>query len=95
MPFHRPEPQRAQPVSTPAGEHVYRDATRTLPATTGTLACPRCDAPVSLGGRAASLAEALACPFCGHSARVHRFLTLGEPSRPARVVVRARCLRDR
>ena len=84
------EPVRAQPVSAPAGEHVHRDAARALPATTGTLACPRCDAPVSLGGRAASLAELLACPFCRHSAPVHRFLSLAKPSRPARVQVRAR-----
>lgn len=86
------EPVRAQPICAPAGAHEHRDATLTLPATTGTLACPRCDAPVSLGGRTASLAEDLECPFCRHTARVHRFLSLSTPTRPAHVRVRARLL---
>ena len=30
----------------------------------GTLACPRCDAPVSPGDRPLTLREAVACPFC-------------------------------
>ncbi len=83
-------PLRAEPVSGPAGDHLYRDVARTLPVTSGTIACPRCDAPVSLGGRTMSLAEELECPFCRHSARVHRFLSLGEPTRSAHVKVRAR-----
>ena len=86
------EPVRAQPISAPAGAHEHRDAALSLPATTGTLACPRCDAPVGLGGRAMSLAEDLCCPFCRHTAAVHRFLSLTAPTRPARVQVRARLL---
>lgn len=94
MAFHRgidgSEPLRAEPVGAPAGDHLHRDVSRALPATTGTLACPRCDAPVSLGGRAWSLAEPLECPFCRHTARVHHFLSLGSPTRPAHVRVQAR-----
>jgi hypothetical protein len=53
----------------------------------GTLACPRCDAPVALAGPAAPSA-ALGCPFCGHHGALRDFLSLAAPSRPARVVVR-------
>jgi hypothetical protein len=53
----------------------------------GTLACPTCDAPVALAGPA-SPAAALGCPWCGHDAAVRDFLTLGAPTRPARVEVR-------
>jgi hypothetical protein len=35
-----------------------------------------------------SPAAALDCPFCGRMGPVSDFLSLGEPSRPARVVVR-------
>jgi len=54
----------------------------------GTLACPRCDAPVALAGRRATPGDALGCPFCAHEGRVRDFLSLATPSRPARVVVR-------
>jgi hypothetical protein len=55
---------------------------------TGTLACPHCDAPVAPGAGWLSPADALGCPFCGHTAAVRDFLSLAAPSRPARVVVR-------
>ncbi len=55
---------------------------------TGTLACPECDAPVAPGPRGLSPAERVGCPFCAHAGAVREFLTLGEPSRPARVTVR-------
>jgi hypothetical protein len=55
---------------------------------TGTLACPECDAPVAPGAPYLSPADALGCPYCGHAAAVRDFLSLGEPTRPARVVVR-------
>ncbi|HUR86258.1 MAG TPA: hypothetical protein VMY78_13025 [Solirubrobacteraceae bacterium] len=94
MAFHRgidgSQPLRAEPVCAPAGDHLYRDVSRALPTTAGTIACPRCDAPVSLGGRPRSLAEELECPFCRHTGRVHQFLSLGKPTRPAHVRVRAR-----
>jgi hypothetical protein len=54
----------------------------------GTLACGRCDAPVSPGDSPRRLTELLACPFCSHEAPVRDFLTLGPPTRPARVVLR-------
>ena len=53
----------------------------------GTLACPACDAPVALPGPVSATA-ALGCPWCGHDAVVRDFLTLGAPTRPARVEVR-------
>ncbi len=82
------DPVRAQPISARAGAHEDRDASNTWLLATGTLACPRCDAPVGLGGRAVSLAEDLGCPFCRHTAAVRDFLSLAAPSRPARVQVR-------
>jgi len=57
---------------------------------TGTLACERCDAPVSLGGRTAVLTDALCCPFCGHRAPARDFLSLAAPTRPARVAIHVR-----
>ena len=54
---------------------------------TGTLACPRCDAPVVPPGPRGP-ADRLGCPFCDHAAPLRDFLSLGEPTRPARVVVR-------
>jgi hypothetical protein len=53
----------------------------------GSLACPRCDAPVALAGPTGP-AERLRCPYCVHAAPLRDFLTLGEPTRPARVEVR-------
>ena len=60
----------------------------------GTLACPRCDAPVALAPGRSSPADPIGCPFCGHGGALREFLSLAEPSRPARgdvhVVDRAR-----
>jgi hypothetical protein len=53
----------------------------------GSLACPRCDAPVMLAAPTSPSAR-LRCPFCAHGAPLRDFLTLGEPTRPARVEVR-------
>lgn len=53
----------------------------------GTLACPACDAPVMPAG-AVRLDEPLECGWCSQAGFVRDFLTLGEPSRPARVVVK-------
>jgi hypothetical protein len=55
---------------------------------TGTLACHRCDAPIDPGSRPLSLTEMLACPFCDAHGPVRDFLSLGLPTRPARVIVR-------
>jgi hypothetical protein len=54
----------------------------------GTLACPRCDAPVALATGPAAPADPLGCPYCAHAATVRDFLSLGDPTRPARVAVR-------
>lgn len=54
----------------------------------GTLACPRCDAPVAAGAGGLALTDRLSCPFCRHGAPVRDFLSLAVPTRPARVVVR-------
>lgn len=55
----------------------------------GSLACPRCDAPVHLSVPLGPAAP-LGCPFCAHAAPLRDFLSLGEPTRPARVRVRIR-----
>lgn len=92
MTFHRaidgPEPLRAQPIAGVAGEHEDRLASRPWQLGPGTLACPRCDAPVGLGGRAVPLTDALHCPYCDHTAVLRDFLSLAPPSRPARVAIR-------
>lgn len=54
----------------------------------GSLACPRCDAPVSIGPEPVMPATALSCPFCLHRGPLREFLSLALPTRPARVVVR-------
>jgi len=84
------DPVRAQPISAQAGAHEERHPSRAWRLATGTLACPRCDAPVALGGRAVALTEGLDCPFCRHSAPLRDFLSLATPTRPARVEVRMR-----
>jgi hypothetical protein len=67
-----------------------RRATRPTCLATGTLACPRCDAPVSPGAVPMAMTVALACPYCAHTGPVRQFLSLAAPTRPARVLVRVR-----
>ena len=55
---------------------------------TGTLACPRCDAPVALGPLPVAPADGIGCPFCRHVGVVREFLSLETPTRPARVEIR-------
>jgi hypothetical protein len=86
--FHRhvegPDPVRADPIVRPSHlPRVWRLGT-------GTLACPHCDAPVALAAGGVSPADRLACPFCHHGGAVRDFLSLAEPSRPARVAVHVR-----
>ncbi len=68
-----------------AGEQRLTD--RAQPLATGSLACPDCDAPVFPGGPLRP-SDPLRCPYCLTGGPVRDFLTLGEPTRPARVVVR-------
>jgi hypothetical protein len=54
----------------------------------GTLACPECDAPVAPGPLPLLPPDPMTCPVCDHGAAVRDFLSLADPSRPARVHVR-------
>src|SRR5262245_38196178 len=81
------DPLRPPPLSSYAGAHEDRHRDNSWVVATGTLACPRCDAPVVLGG-AVGLMHDIACPFCHHCARAREFLTLEDPARPNRVIVR-------
>ena len=76
------------PVGKVSGPEEIRHVARSTVMATGTLACPRCDAPVSPGGRALAPRDALACPFCRHEGAVRDFVSLGLPTRPARVEIR-------
>jgi hypothetical protein len=81
------DPVRSEPV---ARSGAVDEECRVAPAgqlATGTLACPRCDAPV-LPARAVGPADPLGCGFCSHTGVVRDFLSLAPPTRPARVVVR-------
>ena len=71
-----------------AGPRAEHEAARSARLATGTLACPRCDAPVALTAGPVAPSDALECPFCRHGAAVRDFLSLTLPSRPARVQVR-------
>jgi hypothetical protein len=82
------EPARPQPVTRLAGARADDLVARTGHLASGTLACPRCDAPVALGASAAAPADPLGCPYCDHTAAVRDFLSLASPTRPARVAVR-------
>jgi hypothetical protein len=82
------EPVRPDPVGGTAETHDYRRRVTTGRLGTGTLACPRCDAPVALGPGPAAVDDPLACPYCRHSGAVREFLSLAAPARPARVAVR-------
>jgi hypothetical protein len=78
---------REDPLPIDSGPREIRYRDRSTQLAVGTLACPRCDAPVALG-RPLSPAERIACPFCAHAGAVHEFLSLEQPTRPTRVVVR-------
>jgi hypothetical protein len=85
------EPGRPQPVERVGGRFERRRA-ETWQLATGTLACPACDVPVLPGPDGLSPGETIACGFCGEVGAVHDFLSLAEPTRPTRVVVRIRGL---
>lgn len=83
-----PEPVRPEPIGRVGGAQEERRRTRSCLVTEGSLACPRCDAPVALGAGAVSPGHPLDCPFCDHAGPVREFLSLSRPTRPARVEVR-------
>jgi hypothetical protein len=84
VPFHAP---REDPLPADSGPREYRYRARSTRVAAGTLACPRCDAPIA-PARPLSPAERIACPYCTHGGPVREFLSLERPTRPARVVVR-------
>jgi hypothetical protein len=84
VPFYAP---REDPLPVDSGPREYRYRARSTELATGTLACPRCDAPVA-PARPLSPGERIECPFCAHAGAVREFLSLEPPTRPARVVVR-------
>jgi hypothetical protein len=84
VPFYAP---REDPLPSDSGPREYRYRARSTQLAAGTLACPRCDAPVA-PARPLSPVEWIACPFCAHAGAVREFLSLELPTRPARVVVR-------
>src|SRR3954447_15859858 len=86
VPFHGP---REDPLPSDSGPREYRYQARSAQVAVGTLACPRCDAPIA-PARSLSPAEWIACPFCAQRGAVREFLSLAPPTRPARVVVRVR-----
>ena len=59
---------------------------------TGTLACPGCDAPVLPSPGGMSPADPISCGYCRETGVVSEFLSLAEPARPTRVIVRVRGL---
>jgi hypothetical protein len=69
------------------GHHELRRRVATREMAVGTVACPSCDAPVLPDG-IMSPADPMSCGFCGHAGALRDFLSLGEPTRPTRVVVR-------
>ena len=79
---------RAQPVERLTGRHEWRRTGTSRQLATGTLACPACDAPVLPSPEPMSMPDPIACGFCGHAGAVRDFLSLAEPTRPTRVVVR-------
>jgi hypothetical protein len=87
--YEGPEPVSARPAARRAGAHEDRVACAGRLAS-GTLACPRCDAPVLPARGRISPAEWLGCPYCLHAAPARDFLSLAAPSRPARVAVLVR-----
>ena len=82
------EARGAEPVGRRGGVEEERRAGRSTRLATGTLACPRCDAPVALAGRRLAPSSGLECPYCRHEGVLRDFLSLEVPARPARVVVR-------
>src|SRR5215204_6122324 len=82
------DPAAAQPVGGLAEVRHHHRLERSSLITSGTLACPLCDAPIALPGDPLSLGAPLECPYCAERGLVRDFLSLAEPSRPARVQVR-------
>ncbi len=72
----------------PRTQQIERRETRSNRLASGTLACRRCDAPVSGHPYPISITDELVCPFCANRGPVRDFLSLATPTRPAHVVIR-------
>ena|SRR5215210_5594347 len=79
---------RAQPAERLSGRREPRRTGASRQLAAGTLACPACDAPVLPSPEPMSMPDPVACGFCAHAGAVRDFLSLAEPTRPTRVVVR-------
>jgi len=79
---------RAERIEAVGGPEEIRPVAASWVLGTGTLACPSCDAPVYPTTRPMGPADDLECPVCAHPGAVRDFLSLAEPTRPTRVVVR-------
>lgn len=73
-----------------AGQYELRRSEASWELSTGTLACPGCDAPVLPAPDPMGPADQLGCGYCGHEGPVRAFLSLGQPTRPTHVIVRVR-----
>ena len=83
------EPIRPQGIERPSDLRPERRIGRAWHIGSGTIACPSCDAPVMLPRVPMAPRDPLLCPVCGVEGTVRDFLTVGEPTRPTRVEVRA------
>ena len=81
------EPVRPQPLESVTGFHEERRTHERTLLGAGTLACPRCDAPVSPAVRTLAPTDGMSCPLCSHDGAVRDFLSLEKPTRPQRVQV--------
>ena len=94
MALHRDlEGARAVPARFVDATGERRLARTSWQLASGTLACPACDAPVLPAPHGMSPSDAITCGYCRHGGAVRDFLSLAEPTRPARVVVRVRGVR--
>jgi hypothetical protein len=87
-----PQPMRPETVEQLAGRRYRHEAESSWRLATGTLACPSCDAPVLPGAGGMSPSDAISCGYCDETGAVRDFLSLAEPTRPTRVIVRLRGL---
>jgi hypothetical protein len=71
-----------------AAQEEIRQSIRSTHLAVATLACRRCDAPIAIGDGRLRLTQTLSCPYCRHQAPVRDFLSLAQPTRPMRVIVR-------
>jgi hypothetical protein len=81
------DPRQARPATARVGQHDERRAARPWHLAAGSLACPDCDAPVTIAAAPAGPADALTCPFCDRAGALREFLSLAAPARATRVQV--------